>query len=180
MTDSLPRSSNAQKARRLFRRALRRSHDDAPVSGELNIVPFLDVVTNLMLFLLATSSFVLTVREVRADLPSFGPHSAGGLALSVTLTDQGAVVATSGGRIGQGCVAGAPGVVAARVGEGYDLAALGRCATALHAAFPEEEQVILSADPDVPYAALIEAMDALRSDGPTPLFPEVRLSAGVR
>lgn len=166
--------------RRLLRRAIRKSEGEAS-SGELNIVPFLDIVTNLMLFLLATTAFVASVSEVRADLPGYGPGHPGVLDLSVTLTERGAIMATSGGRIGPDCTpttGTAP--TAVRTTDGYDYRALGRCASALHAAHPQETSVILSADPGVPYGQLVGAMDALRSQGDTPLFPDLRLSAGVR
>jgi biopolymer transport protein TolR len=156
--------------RRLLRRAIRRSEGET-ATGELNIVPFLDIVTNLMLFLLATTAAVATVSEVRADLPTFGrEHRGETLSLSVTLTDRGAVMATS-----QGIVCTTP-----RTHDGYDFAALTQCASTLHAAHPSETDVIVSADPDVPYASLVGAMDALRSNGETLLFPDVRISAGVR
>ena len=145
---------------------MRRSENEA-ASGELNIVPFLDIVTNLMLFLLATTTFVATVSEVRADLPRVGPgRRAQALDLSVTLTDRGAIVSSAEGR-----------VCTTPMG---DLAALTQCAAAVHAAHPHETSVIVSADPGIPYGALIGAMDAMRSDGAELLFPDVRISAGVR
>jgi biopolymer transport protein ExbD len=44
--------------------------DPSEAQGELNIVPFLDIVVNLILFLLATSAQVLLVAELDAHLPS--------------------------------------------------------------------------------------------------------------
>lgn len=167
--------------RRLLRRAIRKSEGETS-TGELNIVPFLDIVTNLMLFLLATTTFVATVSEVRADLPGYGPRRRDDtLDLSVTLTEHGAVMATSGGRIGPSCTRATDGApTAARTSDGYDFAALGRCAAALHEAFPDERSVVVSADPGVPYGEVIGAMDAVRSHGDTLLFPDVQVSAGVR
>ncbi len=172
--------STALRARRLLRRALSHRDEAQEGSGELNIVPFLDIVTNLMLFLLATITMVTAVSEVRAELPSFGPGHREGLGLSVTLTSEGAIVRSATGRIGTGCVAGADGAVAVRIGEGYDVEALGRCAARLHALVPDDDDVTLTADPQVPYGALVQAMDALRTDGTQLLFPDVHLSAGVR
>jgi hypothetical protein len=40
--------------------------------------------------------------------------------------------------------------------------------------------VILTADPNIEYGNVVAAMDAVRSDGTTELFPDVMLSAGVR
>lgn len=169
-------------ARRLLRRAIRRSEQGGEAAaGELNIVPFLDIVTNLMLFLLATTTMVASVSEVRAELPGYGPGALPALDLSVTLTDRGAVMATSRGRIGPDCRPSASaGPTAARTAGGYDYEALSRCAAALHDAHPGETSVIITADPGVPYGQLVGAMDAVRSQGDTLLFPDVRISAGVR
>jgi biopolymer transport protein TolR len=168
--------------RRLLRRAIRVRGEGEAGTGELNIVPFLDIVTNLMLFLLATTAAIATVSEVRADLPGHGPRSgAPPLELSVTLTDRGAIMATSIGRVGPDCViAPSAAPTAARTADGYDLASLGRCAAELHRAHPHEDAVVLSADPLVPYRDLVGAMDAIRSRGDELLFPDVRISAGVR
>ncbi len=167
--------------RRILRRALRRQEAETS-SGELNIVPFLDIVTNLMLFLLATTASIATVSEVRADLPGYGPgHREDALDLSVTVTDRGVVMATSAGRIGPSCSATLDATpTAGRTPDGYDFAALTRCAVTLHAAHPSERFVVVSADPTVPYGDLVGALDAVRSVGDEPLFPDVRISAGVR
>jgi biopolymer transport protein TolR len=168
------------RVHRLLRRALRARRDEQPASGELNIVPFLDIVTNLMLFLLATTASVAAVSEVRADLPSFGPGRPGALGASVTVTERGVFVATAEGRLGAGCVPGGVGATVPRDAAGWDPAALTACMAQLHTRAPSEHTVVVSADPAVAYGELITAMDAVRADGDTPLFPDVQLSAGVR
>ena len=50
----------------------------------------------------------------------------------------------------------------------------------MHSQFPDETQVILSADPSIEYEHIIHAMDAVRVHGTDPLFPDIMLSAGVR
>jgi biopolymer transport protein TolR len=172
----VPRSMNG---RRLLRRALR-ARSEEPSSGELNIVPFLDIITNLMLFLLATSATVMAVTEVRAELPSFGPHGPAPLQLSVTLTERGAIMSTAHAHIGPDCAESALATPTAAVtADGYDFAALARCARRMHDTFPGETSVILSADPSVPYRDFVSAMDALRADGDVLMFPDVHVSAGV-
>lgn len=167
-------------ARRLLRRALR-ARSDEQASGELNVVPFLDIITNIVLFLLATSASVMAVSEVRADLPGFGPGRPQPLQLSVTLTDRGAVMSTREAHVGPDCGPTAvPTPTAAVTADGYDFAALTVCARRLHDAFPDETSVVLSADPRVPYRDFIRAMDALRADGDVIMFPDVHVSAGLR
>ena len=84
--------------------------DPSEVAGELNIVPFLDIVTNLILFLLMTSAQVLIVAELDAHLPSLSrgrrasstPEEGSTLNLSVTITEGGIVVSGSGGKLAPG------------------------------------------------------------------------------
>lgn len=162
----------------------RRPPDPSEQPGELNIVPFLDVVVNLMLFLLATAATVAVARA-DAQLPSTCGTGCDrrprGLELSVTVTDAGVFVATRDARLAPGCEdTGSGGPTVARGLRGHDFDALRACLARLAARHPEERAVILSADPEVPYQDLIGAMDAARGDADRPLFPDVQLSAGVR
>lgn len=172
----------ATRLRRELRRARARKDTSDTPGGELNIVPFLDVVVNLMLFLLATSSAALALAQHDSELGGLcrGPHCGGrepGLGLSVTLTERGAVVATREGFVAAGCEGVAPGfdVAVARAGGRYDVEGLARCLERIHRAHPAERDVILSAEPRVAYEDLVGAMDASR-----PSFPRIQLSAGVR
>lgn len=67
--------------------------------------------------------------------------------------------------------------VAAPAGGGVAADGLTRCARAMKdtLAAPQETQGLLTATPDTPYRDLIAAMDALRSDGTVPLFPDLNL-----
>ncbi|MEI8313377.1 MAG: biopolymer transporter ExbD, partial [Verrucomicrobiota bacterium] len=46
--------------------------DPSEAAGELNIVPFLDIVMNIIMFLLATTQAVLAIAEIEAQLPQLG------------------------------------------------------------------------------------------------------------
>lgn len=165
--------------------------DPSEVAGELNIVPFLDIVTNLILFILMTSAQVVIVTDLEAHLPSLArgrrassdteEHST--LNLSVTITERGIVVSGSGGKLAPGCESTQTGNVITVVrnsDETFDWPSLTTCMARVHARFPDEHVVILSADPRIEYQNLISAMDAVRSQGADPLFPDVMLSAGVQ
>ncbi len=171
------------RARRMLREAQRRREvDPSEGGGELNIVPFLDIVVNLMLFLLATTTVTMAVAEVEVSLP--GMCSARcreiepGLDLTVTIVEGGFLVAGRGGRLAPGCgeLTSAPGLTV----EGHDFEALHACAERVHAAYTEEDSVMITADPQIPYEDVIAAMDALRGDETGLLFPRVMLSAGLR
>lgn len=177
-------------------------HDPDPseVAGELNIVPFLDIVVNIIMFLLTLTAYIVATSELDARLPTTSRGGRGtlqqqpSLNLSVTIAEGGIIVAGSGGKLAPGCTQMQSGRVITvptlpnpqvdnnRDGQPdvYDWRALTRCLATVKAQYPDENQVILSADPNVEYRHLIAAMDAVRADGELPLFPEMLLSAGVR
>lgn len=175
--------------------------DPSEMAGELNIVPFLDIVVNIIMFLLATTAAVLTVVQLEAHLPTLSRGRSRGttetgssLNLSVTISEEGIIVAGSGGKLAPGCTNMQSGRVITvpllpnpnvdENGDGlpdvYDWAGLTRCLSVVHTTFPDERQSILTADPNVEYRHLVRAMDSMRSDGTVELFPDILLSGGVR
>ena len=64
--------------------------------------------------------------------------------------------------------------------EGPTARALRECLERVKREWENETRVILSADPEIEFEHLVGTMDAMRGNGPTPLFPDVLLSAGVR
>ncbi len=177
------------KQRRFVKRKTKAHElDISEQDDELNIVPFLDIVINLIMFLLMTISSVAFFAQVDATLPTLGSSrgSRGAeetLDLKVHLTSEGIMMAGSRGKLAPGCHETAPGrvfAVAPTPDGAYDWAALTACAATLKTAFPNETRVTLSADPAIHYEHVIHAMDALRSRGDDDLFPEVLLSGGIR
>lgn len=165
--------------------------DPSEVASELNIVPFLDIVTNLILFLLMTSAQVLLVAELDAQLPTLArgrpsrdaAEESSTLNLNVTIADDGVIVAAQGGKLAPGCQSRQTGRVITIPRSGnreIPWQQLTQCAERVHTEYPDETKVILTADPTIEYQEIISAMDALRTNGTDNLFPDVMLSAGVR
>jgi len=184
----MPNLSTQQRAH-IRRRTRVHQPDPSELAGELNIVPFLDIVVNLIMFLLATSEAVLAIVQIEAQLPQLAASgkSSGGkqepsLNLNVTLTDGGIIVTGSGGKLAPGCQEVSSGRVMTipKKGTDYDWPALTDCAAKIKASYNNEKNVIVGADPMIQYEHIVAAMDALRSDGKQELFPKVLLSAGVR
>ncbi|MCB9595930.1 MAG: biopolymer transporter ExbD [Sandaracinaceae bacterium] len=177
--------------------------------GELNIVPFLDIVVNLIIFLLATTEAVLAIAQIDAQLPSLGRRvgrqqldsGQTSLNLSVTVTRNGIIVSGSGGKLAPGCENLQSGRVITVPSEGGRLVwqiegrdnnnnpthregptarSLRECLERVKRQWENETRVILSADPEIEFEHIVGAMDAMRGEGPDPLFPDVMLSAGVR
>ncbi len=70
---------SAQRVRSKTRNAVRRREDQIEQeeieSGELNLIPYLDMVTNLMLFLLASISAGIIFTQIDTTLPDKAPPS---------------------------------------------------------------------------------------------------------
>jgi biopolymer transport protein TolR len=165
--------------------------DASEVVGELNIIPFLDIVVNLIMFLLATSEYVLLISQVPSDLP----HIARGrskssedvatpLNLNVTVTDAGVLVSGSGGKLAPGCTSidptGSRSMTVPRKAKDYDWAGLTECVVKIKAQFGDEDTVTVSADPQIEYEHVVAAMDAVRNKAKQQLFPNVMVSVGIR
>jgi biopolymer transport protein TolR len=164
--------------------------DPSEMVGELNIVPYLDIVVNLIMFLLATTEAVLLIAQIETDLPKIarGGKSKGDqqvetpLNLNVTVTAKGVIVSGSGGKLAQGCTSteagGAPTVPIK--GTQYDWDGLTKCVARVKEKFQDEDSVTISADPQIMYEHVVTAMDAVRNQGDKELFPRVLISVGVR
>lgn len=158
--------------------------------GELNIVPFLDIITNVLMFVLATVAVTFTTM-IDSHPPSLGGKSARALdqptlGLNVIIIDDGFIISAMRQRIGAGCTGTGSGVAvgldkqapARENGKSdYDYEALRSCADKLKhisADFAGEKQVAISANPDIEYGVIIKTMDALRkSASGEELFPDV-------
>lgn len=173
-------------AQRAKIRRLSQTRELAPdeEGGELNIIPFLDIIVNILIFLLATIAVIFTAR-IDATPPSnrgAGTRSANSseaLRLTVILVNDGMSIKASGGNVAPGCGGRGAGLAVPNRDGRYDFAALTECATRLKAAnpkFSDEKQFYLSANPGVEYQDIVLAIDAMRANAtgdelfPDPLF----------
>jgi biopolymer transport protein TolR len=149
--------------------------------GELNIVPFLDIITNVLMFVLATVSVTFT-----ATIDTFPPKAGGAgarapttptLGLTVIVVGDGFSLKARGGNVAPGCGDTGPGLAVGKVNGDYDFVTLNQCVTKLKHLSPDfasESQVTISANPNIPYQAIISTMDAVRRSAEgEDLFPEV-------
>lgn len=148
--------------------------------GELNIVPFLDIVMNVLMFVLATVSVTFT-----ATIDTFPPRAGSGarapttptLSLTVLVVPDGFSLKARGGNVAPGCNDTGPGIAIPKREGDYDYDALKVCAAKLKGASPDfkdEIGVTISANPPIPYQVVISTMDAVRkTEAGDDLFPEV-------
>src|SRR4051812_35682822 len=66
------------KARMAMKRREEEIEQEEMEGGELNLVPYLDIVTNVMLFLLATVTSGLILGNINSALPEYSPPGTAG------------------------------------------------------------------------------------------------------
>jgi biopolymer transport protein ExbD len=159
----------AQKSK--IRRELASLQAEEPQTGELNVVPFLDIISNVMMFVLASLTIAFTT-TLDVDPPR---KQAGSGAESPSLT----VMIVSDGYVlkdRERTVATIPRIDGAASFDGkvYDARALTRSAHALKTEAPKNKQIILTANPNVPMQEIVRAMNAVKDDYPDVLLAVVR------
>jgi biopolymer transport protein TolR len=148
--------------------------------GELNVVPFLDVIINILIFVLATLAvtFTATIDISSPKLTSL--HGAGpGNELTVIVVNDGFALKASGGNVATGCNGVGRGIAVPKRDGAYDFAALTQCAMKLEETLPpasDASQIYVTANPGVDYKTIVGVIDAVRvTPSGEPLFPDVSL-----
>ena len=135
--------------------------------GELNIIPFLDIIVNILIFVLATIAVTFT-----SSIETTPPSGKGGirgeiqseaLNLTVFIVPDGFSLKASGGNIAPGCTGVGPGIAIPRNSGKYDYKLLSECAAKLKEKFEDEDQAYITANPGTEYQILINVIDALRT-----------------
>jgi biopolymer transport protein ExbD len=150
--------------------------------GELNIVPFLDIIVNILIFVLATVAVTFTA-TIETQPPASGGSGvrkeieSKALNLTVLIVNEGFSIKASGGNVAPGCDGIGTGIAIPQAKGTYDYDALSLCARKLKQSssdFADETQVYISANPGTDYQTVISTIDALRStrEG-DPLFTDV-------
>ena len=193
---------NIAKVKAKARAAMRRREDEIEQEelegGEINLIPYLDIVTNLMLFMLATISAGFILGQINTTLPDHAPAN------SLRPTDPAAapdeqpiqpVVSVTNRRLLLWSISGLEGTLAEPILElpvlppsggdtvtRFDYAQLNQAlfeiASRRYAGKlrpPETYEIILQVDGDIPYETVINTMDAVRRRLPADLEPGKRL-----
>jgi biopolymer transport protein ExbD len=139
--------------------------------GELNIVPFLDIIVNILIFVLATVAVTFTA-TIETQPPASGGSGvrkdieSKALNLTVLIVNDGFSIKAAGGNVAAGCEGLGPGLAIPFKSGTYDYDGLTTCSTKLKQSSPdfaEETQVYISANPGTDYQTLISTIDALRT-----------------
>jgi biopolymer transport protein ExbD len=150
--------------------------------GEINLVPYMDIVTNIIIFLLASVINQVPLGTVNVSSPTFGGGGGGdepekpALNLTVTVGASGFTLAGSGGVM--------PAIPKLPSGD-YDYPALTAKLTEIKKEFAEETKATFNADAVTPYDIVVKTLDAMRTfkdekdQHEKALFPDVVFAAGI-
>ena len=160
------------------RKAKPKEMDPADEAGELNIVPFLDIIVNILMFILATITTVFTA-TIAVPAPRSGPPTPGPpadneeITLTVQVVREGYLVGAPGGFLQPGCQSvAAAAVTVPLVGGRYDAAALTQCMITIRNKPEWREQLAgrktiqVGFNADVTYRDMVLTLDALRETRP--------------
>jgi biopolymer transport protein TolR len=152
-------------------------------AGELNLVPYMDIVTNIIIFLLASVVNQVALGNINVSSPTI--QSGGGdssdepppkppLNLTITVGATGYVIAASGGVL--------PPIPKLPTGQ-YDYKTLTTKLKEIKSNpdNADETKATFNADAMIPYDIVIATLDAMRQaeDGKV-LFPDVNFAAGIQ
>jgi biopolymer transport protein ExbD len=168
----------------------------AEEGGELNLVPYLDIVTNVIMFLLATTTFAAALADVNVSAPTTASAAASAsppeqqpreeLNLTVSISEKGFTIAASGAVLYQGFSFDGAGnlvqtsttlpTIPMRADGKYDLETLAKKMIEIKKVptAAGETKVIINANPTIVYEHVVATLDACRGkliEKPDPANP---------
>lgn len=127
---------------------------DTDIMRVLNLVPMMDILTVLVIFLLITAVFThITIMELSI------PTHAGGSAINSPNFAIEVIVRKSGLEIANGSSVEA---AIPKKDDKYDIEMLSKMLTRLKAQYPEKEDATVLMEPDIQYDYMVQIMDAIR------------------
>lgn len=171
------------QVRAAMRRMREHNEEIEEEAGELNLVPYMDIVTNIIIFLLASVVNQVSLANINVSSPTISegggaasdepPPEKPPLNLAVTVGNSGFTVGASGGVL--------PLIAKTPAGQ-YDYKKLTEELKKIKSVpgNETESKAIFNADAAIPYDIVVATLDAMRAteDGKS-LFPDVNFSAGL-
>jgi len=152
-------------------------------SEELNLVPYLDIMVNLIMFLITVTAYMAEMRQAPVLAPGEGPgpdQACVGEACKPKPFLNILIAANTIAILGSN----SQNIVASQLdktGPDFDYPALSAKLREYRDNNPDlADNVMLAADRQIPYSTVIAAMDAIREDAKGPLFTGVTLSVAVK
>lgn len=174
---------------------MRKRRRELPVSGDVNVIPFIDMLSVIIIFLIMVSAF-LNLGIVESSMPTAGAPSAEvaqqkkeqeekeKLDLTIIITDKGFYIGGAGAILQQ--KAGEPTIPKKPDGE-YDYQALNDKLWEIKQNYPNEWTTIILPEDQIEYQVIIKTMDAAREKWIEEngkkikkyLFPNIAIAAGI-
>ncbi len=145
---------------------------------DLNLVPYLDIMVNLIMFMLTVTAYLVELREAPVLVPAYSNAGSGGSTekqkafLTVAISTKSYAILGSVDEI--------PANELVKENGAYPFARLTETLREYRSQYELGETLILTADGTVPYTVLIATMDAARGDAKGPLFPGITLAQAVQ
>jgi Biopolymer transport protein len=143
---------------------------ELPVAGDVNVIPFIDMLSVIIIFLIMVASF-LNIGIVESSMPKAGGGESASVAqpekkkqekeklnLTIAITDKGFYVGGAGAILQER--AGEPTIP--KVNGKYDFKALNDKLWEIKQKFPDEWDVIILPEDNIDYQTIIKTMDAAR------------------
>jgi len=170
-------SLSAAQRSKIRRLAVPKEQSPEDAGGELNIIPFLDIIVNILIFVLATVAitFTATIETTPPSAGGKGPRivsESKSLNLTLFITNDGISIKAAGGSIAPGCDGIGPGITIPAKGRDadgqpvLDYVAVTKCAKKLKDSSPDfkdETQIRMTASNNISYRKLIDTIDAVRA-----------------
>jgi biopolymer transport protein TolR len=194
-----------QRLRTKLRKIREQAEELAEEGGEINLVPYLDIVTNVIMFLLATITFAAALGDINVSSPTTAsaaqlqnqppPEPKQDLNLTVSVSDKGFTIAASGAVLYSGFSidaagnlqqpAGATLPTIPKKGNDFDYDGLARAMAQIKSSptAKNETKVIVNANPDIIYDVIVQVLDACRGKAipvPDPDHPGKMMSGYER
>ena len=153
---------------------------EAEESGELNLIPYLDIITTLVIFLVFTFQVIIEFRLIELLPPASNATTTNAtqidsekqITLTLIITDQGYVLMTNRPDLGTQ-------EIPKRDGE-YDTAELTTTLARVQKDLKLGTSLVLTASDDTEYKVVVASMDAARSVNGRRLFPDVLLATAYK
>jgi biopolymer transport protein ExbD len=175
-----------KQVRAAMKRMREQNEEAEEENGEINLVPYMDIVTNIIIFLLASVVQNVSFASINVSSPTLSSGGSGAadepekppLNLTVTVGASGFTLAASGGVL-PGVSGTGPTVPKLPNGQ-YDYKALTAKLVDIKKEYPDESKVILNPDATTPYDIVVQTLDAMRVDtAGKALFPDANFSGGI-
>lgn len=150
-------------------------HEEEDIAeSELNLVPYLDIMVNLIMFMLVTVSYLAQLKVIDIVAPNYGASASSGASdsepertLTLAITETGYRLLSSDPTLGQ--------TVVPMVAGDFDYRGLTAKLAELKSQYRFSNTLVVVAAPQVAYDAVVRTLDAARTDGKQTLFPDVAL-----